>query len=163
MMMSNTMRMTPSQSRATAQLPARHANVMCRVASLERPATESKEVISGLKHLPEEARMRATDKKANKFEKVKVQKCGSAMWTEAHELAKLLREGQTEWSDLNMDDVDIRLKFAGMFHRGKRTPKRFMMRLKVREPGNLAAAAAGGGGGVRCSASSVPHRLFLLF
>lgn len=27
----------------------------------------------------------------NKFEKVKVEKCGSAMWTEAHELAARLR------------------------------------------------------------------------
>jgi hypothetical protein len=41
------------------------------------------------------------------------------------------REGTSTWEDLNLDDVDIRLKFAGMFHRGKRTPKRFMMRLKV--------------------------------
>jgi ferredoxin-nitrite reductase len=107
---------------------------VCRVAAIERPATESKEVVSGLKHLPEEARARASDKKANKFEKVKVEKCGSSMWTEVHELAELLREGKTEWSDLNLDDVDIRMKFAGMFHRGKRTPKRFMMRLKVSPP-----------------------------
>jgi hypothetical protein len=27
--------------------------------------------------------------------------------------------------------VRFLLQFAGMFHRGKRTPKRFMMRLKV--------------------------------
>jgi sulfite reductase beta subunit-like hemoprotein len=54
------------------------------------------------------------------------------MWTEVHELAALLREGETKWEDLNLDDVDIRMKFAGLFHRGKRTPKRFMMRLKVR-------------------------------
>jgi len=33
------------------------------------------------------------------------------------------------------------MKFAGLFHRGKRTPKRFMMRLKVR--------AASGPGGMR--------------
>lgn len=54
------------------------------------------------------------------------------MWTEVHELAELLREGKTSWEDLNLDDVDIRMKFAGLFHRGKRTPQRFMMRLKVR-------------------------------
>lgn len=53
------------------------------------------------------------------------------MWSEVPELAKLLREGKTSWEDLNLDDVDIRMKFAGLFHRGKRTPKRFMMRLKV--------------------------------
>jgi ferredoxin-nitrite reductase len=63
---------------------------------------------------------------------VKVEKCGSTMWSEVPELAKLLREGNTKWEDLNLDDVDIRMKFAGLFHRGKRTPQRFMMRLKVR-------------------------------
>lgn len=54
------------------------------------------------------------------------------MWSEIPELAKLLRDGTTRWEDLSLDDVDIRMKFAGMFHRGKRTPQRFMMRLKVR-------------------------------
>lgn len=54
------------------------------------------------------------------------------MWTEVPELARLIREGQTKWEDLNLDDVDIRMKWAGLFHRGKRTPKKFMMRLKVR-------------------------------
>jgi len=37
------------------------------------------------------------------------------------------------WEDLNLDDVDIRFKWAGLFHRAKRTPKKFMMRIKVRE------------------------------
>jgi hypothetical protein len=41
-------------------------------------------------------------------------------------------DGTYTWEQLNLDDVDVRLKFAGLFHRGKRTPKRFMMRLKVR-------------------------------
>jgi hypothetical protein len=35
-----------------------------------QPAPAKKEVVSGLKHLSEEARVRATDKKASKFEKV---------------------------------------------------------------------------------------------
>jgi hypothetical protein len=87
---------------------------------------------SGLRYLPQDARDRAQDKKANKFEKVKVEKCGSTAWQEVHELSALLRDGKASWEDLNLDDVDIRLKWAGLFHRGKRTPKRFMMRLKVR-------------------------------
>eukprot|EP00879_Flechtneria_rotunda_P025802 GHRR01027449.1.p1 GENE.GHRR01027449.1~~GHRR01027449.1.p1 ORF type:complete len:215 (+),score=51.67 GHRR01027449.1:289-933(+) len=106
--------------------------VIAKTATLEPPATEVKvKPTSGLKHLSDEARARATAKKVSKFEKVKVEKCGSTMWTEVHELAKLLREGKTTWEDLSLDDVDIRMKFAGMFHRGKRTPKRFMMRLKL--------------------------------
>lgn len=30
-----------------------------------------------------------------------------------------------------MDDIDVRLKWSGMFHRRKRAPGTFMMRLKV--------------------------------
>ncbi|PNH10821.1 Ferredoxin--nitrite reductase, chloroplastic [Tetrabaena socialis] len=86
---------------------------------------------SGLKHLSEAARTRATDKKANKFEKVKVEKCGSTAWTDVFELSQKLKDGNTKWEDLNLDDIDIRLKWAGLFHRGKRTPLKFMMRLKV--------------------------------
>ncbi|GMH42870.1 hypothetical protein BSKO_10789 [Bryopsis sp. KO-2023] len=86
---------------------------------------------SGLKHLSEAARERATAKKANKFEKVKVKKCGSTMWTEVTELAALIREGKTSWEDLDLDDVEVRMKWAGLFHRKKRHPGTFMMRLKV--------------------------------
>jgi hypothetical protein len=68
------------------------------------------------------------------------------MWSEVPELAKLLREGKTKWEDLNLDDVDIRMKFAGLFHRGKRTPQRFMMRLKVR--GSFGGSLVGWGCGV---------------
>ena len=41
------------------------------------------------------------------------------------------REGNTKWEDLNLDDIDVRMKWAGMFHRRKKTPGKFMMRLKV--------------------------------
>jgi ferredoxin-nitrite reductase len=67
----------------------------------------------------------------SKHEKMKLEKCGSAMWTEVHELQQLLREGKTDFKDLEDDDLDTRLKWAGLFHRKKRTPGRFMMRLKV--------------------------------
>ncbi len=38
---------------------------------------------------------------------------------------------QTRWEDLAIDDMDVRLKWAGLFHRKRRTPGRFMLRLKV--------------------------------
>ena len=123
----------------SARRASRRPNVTARTATADAPTTSSNSQ-SGLKWLPEEARARATDKKANKFEKVKAEKCGSTMWTEVPELAAKLREGTTKWEDLNLDDIDIRMKCAGLFHRGKRTPKRFMMRLKV----------CVCGGGVRC-------------
>ncbi|PSC71680.1 ferredoxin-nitrite reductase [Micractinium conductrix] len=86
---------------------------------------------SGLKYLPNEARLRALDRKSAKFEKTKNEKCGSHMWQDVAELAALIREGKTSWADLDLDEVDVRLKWAGLFHRRKRTPGRFMMRLKV--------------------------------
>ena len=52
----------------------------------------------------------------------------------------LHREGKTSWQDLDLDDVDVRLKWAGLFHRRKRTPGRFMMRLKVGWCGALSGA-----------------------
>jgi ferredoxin-nitrite reductase len=86
---------------------------------------------SGLKHLSAKARETATQKKINPFEKVKNKKCGSRMWTEVHELSAMLKAGTHTFADLDLDDVDIRLKWAGLFHRKKRTPGKFMMRLKV--------------------------------
>ena len=41
------------------------------------------------------------------------------------------REGKSTWQDLDLDDMDLRLKWSGLFHRKKKTPGFFMMRLKV--------------------------------
>jgi ferredoxin-nitrite reductase len=87
--------------------------------------------VSALRWLPDAARARALAKKANKFEKVKNARCGSLVWQEVEEVAALIRAGETSWEDLALDDVDVRYKWAGLFHRRKRTPGRFMMRLKV--------------------------------
>lgn len=53
------------------------------------------------------------------------------MWSEVTDLARLIREGETKWEDLDLDDIDVRLKWAGLFHRRKRHPGTFMMRVKV--------------------------------
>ena len=76
--------------------------------------------------------LRALHPKANKAEKVKNSKGGDKMWTEISELGELIRAGNTSWEDLGLDDIDVRLKWAGLFHRRKRAPGKFMMRLKVR-------------------------------
>ena len=52
-------------------------------------------------------------------------------WTDVLDLAEKIREGKTKWEDLDLDDVDIRFKWAGLFHRSKKTPGKFMMRVKV--------------------------------
>eukprot|EP01038_Epipyxis_sp_PR26KG_P005178 gene5178-7205_t len=67
----------------------------------------------------------------NMFEKVKLKKDGSAMWTEIAEYAEAIRSGKINWEDIASDDMDIRVKYAGMFHRKKATPGKFMMRLRI--------------------------------
>ena len=75
--------------------------------------------------------MLALGKKANKLEKTKNEKAGDRIWTEIEDLAALVRSGEKTWEELNLDDVDLRTKWAGLFHRKKRAPGTFMMRLKV--------------------------------
>ena len=65
---------------------------------------------SGLRHLGPDGVARATDPKANPFEKKKNAKSGAQMWTEVYELAELLKSGKSTWEDLDLDDVDMRLK-----------------------------------------------------
>ena len=48
-----------------------------------------------------------------------------------HDLAAAIRSGEFTWEELSIDDADIRLKWAGLFHRRKRNPGTFMMRIKV--------------------------------
>lgn len=65
------------------------------------------------------------------FEKVKIKKDPTTIWTDLHEWAAAIREGKTNWEDIASDDMDIRVKYAGMFHRKKATPGKFMMRLRI--------------------------------
>lgn len=67
----------------------------------------------------------------NKLETLKNVKDGTAAWTEIHELSAKLRSGECTWEELNLDDINIRLKWAGFFHRPKEAPRTFMIRLKV--------------------------------
>lgn len=123
---------------AAPVLPKPHAGSLCPSRQGSKPPNVcanrgvsmiAEAVESGGRHLPMEALERARG--GNKFEKVKLKKDGSVMWTEINELSALLREGKTTWEELDADDIDIRLKWSGLFHRRKRTPGRFMMRLKV--------------------------------
>lgn len=102
-----------------------------QAALSERMPDGINEDVTGLKYLNNETRLRALEKKANKVEKLKIKKDGSRMWTEVAEIGELIRSGETKWEDLAIDDIDVRLKWAGLFHRKKKTPGKFMMRLKV--------------------------------
>ena len=65
-------------------------------------------------------------------EKIKNRKGGHRMWEDVFDLGEKIRSGNYKWEDLQLDDVDVRLKWAGLFHRKKRAAGTFMMRLKVR-------------------------------
>lgn len=65
------------------------------------------------------------------IEKVKIEKDGTAAWVDVYEYARKIREGEMTWEEVEKADLDTRLKWVGMLHRGKRTPGQFMLRLKV--------------------------------
>lgn len=86
---------------------------------------------SGLRVLGPDGQANSMHPKVNSFEKVKREKAGDTAWTEIYELAEMLRKGETTWDKLDLDDIDIRQKWNGLFHRRKLTPGKFMMRLRV--------------------------------
>ena len=84
---------------------------------------------TGSSYLPPETLERA--KVGNNVEKIKQKKDPTAAWTDVYEYAAAIRSGQLNWEDISSDDVDFRVKYAGMFHRKKATPGKYMMRLRV--------------------------------
>jgi ferredoxin-nitrite reductase len=48
-----------------------------------------------------------------------------------YDFAAKIRAGTLDWEDIEKTDMDTRLKWCGMLHRAKRTPGRFMMRLRT--------------------------------
>ncbi|EME27862.1 ferredoxin-nitrite reductase [Galdieria sulphuraria] len=67
----------------------------------------------------------------NKIEKLKAEKDGSLAWQEIQKYSQMLRDGNVNWEDIPPEDLDIRLKWAGFFHRRKRVPGTFMVRLRL--------------------------------
>lgn len=105
-----------------------------RAGSVIRPKTVTTATavagkMKGIDFLPPAAIERAKAA-GNPFEKAKLAKDPTMAWTDVQEFAAAIREGKTNWEDIASDDMDIRLKYAGMFHRKKQTPGRFMMRLR---------------------------------
>lgn len=84
---------------------------------------------TGTSFLPDEAIEKA--RKGNPIEKIKIAKDGTSAWKDIYDYAAKIRAGELDWEDVEKGDMDNRLKFVGLLHRGKRTPGQFMMRLKV--------------------------------
>jgi ferredoxin-nitrite reductase len=84
---------------------------------------------TGTSFLPPETIERA--KKGSPVEKAKLAKDGTSAFVDVYEYARKIREGEMTWEEVEKADLETRLKWVGMLHRGKRTPGQFMMRLKV--------------------------------
>jgi len=84
---------------------------------------------TGTSFLPAETVERC--KVGSPIEKAKLQKDATAAWVDVYEYARKIREGEMTWEEVEKADLDTRLKYVGMLHRGKRTPGQFMMRLRV--------------------------------
>jgi formate/nitrite transporter len=92
-------------------------------------ATTEHKLTKGSDYLSEETLERA--KVGNPIEKAKIQRDPTEAWTDIHDFAAAIRAGTTNWEDIAANDIDVRVKYAGLFHRKKRTPGKFMMRLRL--------------------------------
>mmetsp|Transcript_52110 Transcript_52110/g.95937 ORF Transcript_52110/g.95937 Transcript_52110/m.95937 type:complete len:711 (+) Transcript_52110:81-2213(+) len=84
---------------------------------------------TGTSFLPEETVERA--KAGNAVEKVKLAKDPTSAFNDVYTFAAAIRSGELDWKDVEKSDFDTRLKWVGLVHRSKRTPGRFMMRLRT--------------------------------
>jgi len=67
----------------------------------------------------------------NPTEKLKLAKDPTTVFNDVYDYAKALRAGELSWEDIEKNELESRLKWVGLLHRGKRTPGRFMMRLRT--------------------------------
>merc|ERR1719502_2211887 len=84
---------------------------------------------TGTSFLPAETVERAAE--GNPIEKAKMAKDASKPFTSVYEYAAAVRAGTLDWKDVEKMDMNTRLKWVGLVHRDKRTPGRFMMRLRL--------------------------------
>jgi len=84
---------------------------------------------TGTSFLPDDAIERA--QQGNPIEKAKLAKDASEAFNDVYAFAAAIREGSLDWEDIEKMDMNTRLKWVGLVHRDKRTPGRFMMRLRT--------------------------------
>jgi len=83
----------------------------------------------GTSFLSEAALARA--EAGNPIEKAKLVKDATTVFNSVYEYAAAIRSGEMNWEDVEKADMNTRLKWVGMLHREKRTPGKFMMRLRT--------------------------------
>lgn len=84
---------------------------------------------TGTSFLPADTVERAAA--GNKIEKLKLEKDPTTAFTDVYEYAAAIRSGEYDFEAIAGDDINSRLKWTGLLSRFKRTPGRFMMRLRV--------------------------------
>merc|ERR1719502_747930 len=84
---------------------------------------------TGTSYLPAETVERA--QKGSKFEKIKLSKDTTQIFTDMYDYAAKIRNGELTWEEVEDADINTRLKWVGMLHRAKKNPVTFMMRLRV--------------------------------
>ena len=84
---------------------------------------------TGTSYLPEETVERA--KEGSKFEKIKLEKDPTQIFTDLYDYAAKIRAGEMDWQDVEDADINTRLKWTGLLHRAKKNPGTFMSRLRV--------------------------------
>merc|ERR1719482_1657724 len=84
---------------------------------------------TGTSYLPAETVERA--EAGTKFEKIKLAKDTTAIFTDVYDYAAKIRAGTMDWKEVEDADINTRLKWVGLLHRAKRNPGTFMSRLRV--------------------------------
>jgi len=84
---------------------------------------------TGTSFLPKETLERAED--GNPIEKAKLAKDATTAYNSVYEYAAAIRAGTMDWKDVEKMDMNTRLKWVGLVHRDKRTPGKFMMRMRI--------------------------------
>jgi len=94
-----------------------------------RKTMKTPKTTTGTSYLPTETVERA--KAGSKFEKIKLAKETTTMFTDLYEYAAKIRAGELDWKEIEDADINTRLKWVGLLHRAKKNPGTFMMRLRV--------------------------------
>merc|ERR1719201_562892 len=84
---------------------------------------------TGVSFLPDTTVERA--EAGNKIEQGKLAKDPTNAWSDLYDFAAKIRAGELDYSEIEDFDVNSRLKWTGLLSRFKRTPGRFMMRLRI--------------------------------
>eukprot|EP00629_Pelagomonadales_sp_RCC1024_P017161 CAMPEP_0119272306 /NCGR_PEP_ID=MMETSP1329-20130426/8534_1 /TAXON_ID=114041 /ORGANISM="Genus nov. species nov., Strain RCC1024" /LENGTH=579 /DNA_ID=CAMNT_0007272369 /DNA_START=216 /DNA_END=1955 /DNA_ORIENTATION=- len=103
--------------------------MLALVASAAAAAALSAQRRTGVSFLPAETVERA--EAGNKIEQGKLKKDPTNAWTDLYDFAAKIRAGELDYSEIEDFDINSRLKWTGLLSRFRRTPGRFMMRLRI--------------------------------